>query len=272
MRRFESLLDRLPQPPQWYVTLPELVVPPALQPTPWHFSKVLSALLLVGALLAFGLMHSQDDWFIYREDVRFQNLIRLQSDDLYQHLEIDGLNIFWLEPATLRAALLTLPWIQDVQVQAGLPAALTLSITEQVPVALWVTSSDSYWVAADGATMLVGEPAASALPPVALPQIIDSLREAHAIGTGPLALDPKILAGALALVEALPELEGKVRYNGTVGLNFRLPEPEVWVYWGDGFDIETKLQNLAATRKLVANSETPTQILDLRFKDRPYIR
>jgi cell division protein FtsQ len=114
--------------------------------------------------------------------------------------------------------------------------------------------------------------AESALPELALPQIVDSLQEARAIGDGPLALDRTVLDAALALVKALPELEGKVRYNQSVGLNFPLPEPAVWVYWGDGLDLETKMLNLDATRQLVRASEDPAQILDLRFEDRPYLR
>jgi cell division protein FtsQ len=105
-----------------------------------------------------------------------------------------------------------------------------------------------------------------------LPQIIDSLQEAHVIGAGPPAIDPQVLTSALALVEAMPELDGIVRYTESIGLNFPLPDPAVWVYWGDGFDMESKLENLAVSRDLIRNAEEPAQILDVRFVDRPYIR
>ena len=271
-QRFESVLARLPRPGALQLPWQGLTVPAALHPTPWHFSKALSALLLVGALTALTLLHTQEQWFLYREDVRFANLIRLRADDLYAQLNVDGFNIFWVEPEQLRTALLGVPWVKEAKVEIGLPAALSVEIAESMPVALWVTNAGNYWVDATGAAMPVVELAESALPELALPQIVDSLQEARAIGDGPLAIDKEILTSALALVEALPELEGKVRYNQSVGLNFPLPEPAVWVYWGDGVDLDAKLVNLNATRRLVRSSEEPAQILDLRFEARPYVR
>jgi hypothetical protein len=56
-----------------------------------------------------------------------------------------------------------------------------------------------------------------------------------------------------------------------VGLNFPLPEPAVWVYWGDGFDLENKLENLTVARDMLRKDEEPAQIVDVRIIDRPYV-
>jgi hypothetical protein len=271
-RRFEALFARLPKPPSINVRLKAIALPAVLQPTPWSLSKALSILLVLAATLGFFLLHNEEEWFVYREDVRFHNLIRMRGDDLYKALELEGLNIFWVEPEALRNALLELPWVEDAQVDVSLPAMISVNVTEMTPAAVWVTSEGNYWLAMNGAALPIAPLEESALPEVALPQIVDSLQEARVVGDGPLAIDSQVLNSALTLMAAMPELGGTVRYNKDIGLNFPLPEPAVWVYWGDGFDIEAKMENLAVVSELVRNSEEPAQIVDVRLIDRPYIR
>ncbi|MCC6453476.1 MAG: FtsQ-type POTRA domain-containing protein [Caldilineaceae bacterium] len=271
-RRFEAVFARIPMPTDLGSHLQGLEMPAVLQPTPWSLSKALSLLLVVGALTSLFMLHTAEEWFVYREDVRFHNLIRLRGDDLYQIADLDGWNIFWLEPEAIRARLLALPWVEDAQVAVSLPATVAVNVIEMPPAAVWVTNAGNYWLAANGAALPVATLEESALPELALPQIIDSLQEARVIGDGPLAIDPQILTSALALVEAMPELDGIIRYNKSIGLNFPLPDPAVWVYWGDGFDMESKLENLSVSRDLIRNAEEPAQILDVRFIDRPYVR
>ncbi len=234
----------------------------------WHASKLLSILLLAGAIFGVGMLHTEDAWFVYAEDVAFVDLVHLQADDLYAQGEVDGMNVFWLRPDQLRLRLLKNAWIEDARVKVGLPAAVTVEVHEMKPAAIWVTNDQNYWVARNGAVLpVVGDPDPS------LPQIVDSLLEARDITVDDrLAMDPQILEGAITLLDALPELEGKVRYNRSVGLNFPLPKPPVWVYWGDGFHVEEKLTNLAATRTMIRASERPVQIVDIRLIDRPYVR
>ena len=271
-RRFEAVFSRIPIPTNFAIRLHGVEVPAVLLPTPWHFSKVASILLLLGALASVYLLHSQEDWFVYREDVRFHNLIRMRGDELYQGLNLDGLNVFWVEPESIRSALLALPWVEDAQVTVGLPAAISVNVTEMTPAAVWVTNNGNYWLSMNGAALPIATLDESALPELALPQIVDTLQEARVIGDGPLAMNPQVLNSALTLMAAMPELGDTVRYNRSVGLNFPLPDPNLWVYWGDGFDIEAKMENLAVARDLVRHAEKPAQIVDVRLLDRPYVR
>jgi cell division protein FtsQ len=271
-RRFEAVFARLPKPPNLRFNAQSISLPAVLQPTPWSLSKALSFLLVLGALMSLFLLHNEEDWFVYREDVRFHNLIRMRGDDLYSQIDLDGLNIFWVEPETIRDALLTLPWVEDAQVEVALPAAISVNITEMTPVAVWVTNAGNYWLAMNGASLPVATIEESSLPELALPQIVDSLQEARRVGDGPLAIDPQVLNSALTLMAAMPELGSTVRYNESIGLNFPLPEPAVWVYWGDGFNLEAKMENLAVTREMLRKAEEPAQIVDVRLIDRPYVR
>lgn len=271
-RRFDAVIARLPKPPSLRVQVQSISVPAVLHPTPWSWSKILSILLMVGALTSISMLHMAEQWFVYREDVRFNNLIRMRGDELYSLMELDGLNIFWVEPESVRQALLTLPWIEDAQVSVALPATLSINVTEMTPAAVWVTNSGDYWLAMNGAALPIANLEESALPELALPQIVDSLQEARVIGDGPLAMDAQVLASALTLMAAMPELGSSVRYNESVGLNFPLLDPAVWVYWGDGFDLDKKMENLQVTREMLRKAEEPAQIVDVSLIDRPYIR
>lgn len=274
MRRFEGALAQLPVVQvQWRNVLQGVEAPPALQATPWHYSKILSLLLLVAALVSVGMLHTQDQWFLYEEDVRFLDLERLESGALYPRADVDGWSIFWLQPQVVRERLLEHSWVAGAQVEMRLPAILDVSIQEREPVAVWTTNDGSYWLAANGAALPMSPQEASNLPATTLPQIVDPLRSAETLAPNrPLHMQAGILESALALMEALPELDGKVRYNQTVGLNFPLPDPQVWVYWGDGLDMQHKLENLAAASEMVRSGDSPAQILDIRFINRPYVR
>ena len=62
-----------------------------------------------------------------------------------------------------------------------------------------------------------------------------------------------------------------MRYNQQIGLNFRLPDKPFWVYWGDGGNVEQKLENLAVGEQLLADGRLEGEVIDVRF-DRPYVK
>lgn len=271
-RRFEAVIARLPKLPSVRLQMQDIEIPAVLHPTPWSYSKILSLLLLLGTIYGSLLLNMDEEWFVYREDVRFHNLIRMRGDDLYTGLNLEGLNVLWVNPETIRASLMELPWVEDAQVSVALPASISIHITEMTPAAVWVTNAGNYWLAMNGAALPIATLEESALPEVALPQIVDSLQEARTVGDGPLAMDPQVLHSALTLMAAMPELGGSVRYNESVGLNFALPDPAVWVYWGDGFNLEDKMENLQVVSEAVRSAEKPAQIVDIRLVNRPYVR
>src|SRR5215204_723184 len=145
-RRFDALFARIPRPADVNLHLQGIAVPAVILPTPWSLSKVLSLLLLLGVLSAFVLLQTVENWFVYREDVRFHNLIRMQGDELYQGLELEGMNVFWIEPEDIRATLLALPWVEDAQVAVSLPGTVFVNVTEMTPAAVWVTNAGNYWL------------------------------------------------------------------------------------------------------------------------------
>ncbi|MFN2200976.1 MAG: cell division protein FtsQ/DivIB [Caldilineaceae bacterium] len=264
-RRFESAVaqfevtDRL-QRVNWI----------ALRPhgTAWFPAKLAGALLAIAAVAFIGLSQTGDAWFVYAEDVEVDNLSYLHSNDIYRMSGVDGWNIFWLTRHGVRDRIQANPYVESARVDVRLPAKIQIDVAELQPIALWVTKDATYWLTADG----VAVPAIASTDEQ-LPQLIDALGEAEAIGDGStLAVDPSILASALALMDRLPDLGDKIRYNRNFGLNFPLPDQDIWVYWGDGQDTSTKLENLQAAEALLPELEEPATLIDVRYTHRPYLR
>jgi cell division septal protein FtsQ len=265
-RRFEAALDRFNVRPGLARTRQAADV---MAGTGMHRSKIASFLLLVAVAAAITWSHVEDQWFIYSEDVHFTHVERLSVSQLYAISGVEGWNIFWLQPDEVRERLVEHPFIADAEVQLSLPGRVSIDVTEEEPVALWVTNNGTYWLAQNGAALPVETELTEA--GLKLPRIVDSLQDARALGGG-LAVDPQVLESAVALAEALPDLNGEVRYNRHIGLNFPYPGKPVWVYWGDGHHTEKKLQLLEAAGTVVDRSDKPPQIVDVSSVNHPYVR
>lgn len=266
MRRYSAVFAALPASVKgwqqgWHMpTLPRLGI------TRWCASKLLSLLLVASVGSALYWMHTDDRWFIYREDVQFNGLHYLDAEELYRVSDVENWNIFWLQPQTVREQLLALPYVAGATVQTGLFTGVTATIQEEQPVALWVTDAGTLWLLGDGTALT-----APAKNQDDVLQIIDNAQAAKALsGQDQLAIDPNVLKSALALKQQLPEVD-QLRFNKDYGLNFYLPGSDAWVYWGDGYKMETKFTNLAAIQTLIQTGEEQPDIIDIRY-DRPYIR
>jgi cell division protein FtsQ len=261
VRRFEASFAALPKP----LRLPMVWGAPRLGSSGWHVSKLISLALAVTVAVVLGQIHTQEQWFVYRENVQVRNLTYLDADTLYQAAEVDGWNIFWLRANDIRQRLLALPYVADATVKIQLPNQVELVIQEQQPVALWVTEQEQRWVMPSGAALPIRDQRGAHLL-----QIIDPHGEAQALAQTTPVIDRTVLQSALTLLEKFPELT-QLRFNRDYGLNFNLPGAATWVYWGDGEKMETKFANLMAVQKLIAAGKENPQLIDVRF-DRPYIR
>ncbi len=250
--------------------------------TPWHPSKLLSLVLLLLAGAGVWWVHSDDLWFVYPEDVLFEQNAFVKSSELYSLSGLDGWNLLWQRPDRVAAWIAEHPYVAGARVEVRLPLALNgapqppvrVIVQEETPTALWVTDEGLMWLLADGTALPA--PRGVDVPPNLL-HIIDGTQEARAFD-GSLAINPDVMASALVLVEQMPSLrEGDVRYSEKTGLNFVLPSAmlpgqQVLVYWGDGEHVAEKLRNLKAMRKLIQEQEATAYLIDLRYLNRPYYR
>jgi cell division protein FtsQ len=212
-------------------------------------------------------VHTDERWFLYREDARFTGLTYLTEDELWGPSEIDGWNMFWLDTGAVRARLLANPYVADADVYISpLPGAVNIAVTEAQPVALWVTDAGTRWLLPTGAAV---EPRGATAP--GLLQIIDNGAMATAPGAAlGSAIDAEVLASAQSLLEVLPGV-APLRYNRQIGLNFQLQDKPYWVYWGDGANVQRKLRNLDAAVQLLEDGTLAGTVIDVRF-ERPYVK
>ncbi|MEZ4859763.1 MAG: FtsQ-type POTRA domain-containing protein [Caldilineaceae bacterium] len=263
MRRFESMVDRAQ-----FTKVNQTVAqwPIQLGLSNWHFSKTVSLLLLSLAIYGVVWLHSDEQWFVYRDSVTFNNLTYVDAETLYSAADIDSWSIFWLSPRAIRNRLVALPTVADAQVSVHLPNQIVIDVQEEKPIALWVTQGGNFWLLPDGSSLPEPEPSQPDLL-----QIIDPLSESQAWnGAGNQRFDQGVLASALTLVQWMPDLK-QIYYNQGYGLNFHLPDSGIWVYWGDGQKMETKLTNLMGLEQIVRNEGSKRNIIDVRF-EKPIIQ
>lgn len=266
VRRFEAVLPALKLP----------TVRPALPA--WDFRRPLrwlagarvvwiSAAVVVALAAMVAWVHLDEHWFIYTEDVQFNNLDYLDREELWQLTELDGWNVFWIDAAAVRARVVSAPYVADATVRvAPFAAKVTIDVVPERPVALWATDSGVRWLLDDGTAL---EPRGETPP--GLLQILDGPAAATLPGVPPgTAMDPAVLASAQGVANRLPGA-APLRYNQQVGLNFRLPDKPYWVYWGDGGNVEHKLENLAVGEELLADGRLEGEVIDVRY-DRPYVK
>ena len=256
VRRFESLLANVHLPSMQGVSLH---LPLALRK--WHASKVVSLLLLTLAVALITWVHTDDRWFVYREMVTFQNLTYLDAEQLYDVIEVEGWNTFWLSPSAIRDRLVALPTVADAQVQIRLPHRVLITVTEEAPIAQWITQQGNFWLLADGTALTALDERYANLP-----RIVDPQRDARSFAPSTeLQMNLEVLRSAQALLNLMPDV-GNLTYNQGLGLNFHMPGSSTWVYWGDGQRMETKYNNLLAIQNLLLKESRAASIIDVRFE------
>ena len=247
----------------------------------WRWSKLLSAALFAGVVATFVWIETDVLWYVYADSVFFENLTYLQDEELYPSTELQAWNIFWVQPQTVRAAVVAHPYVADAHVGVRLPNQVHIAVDEVQPVAVWVTEIGTLWVLDDGRALQMrgvpGEaPEAQMLDAAgrSLPMIIDAERHAGVADRSRTALNPQVLRSTLTLLERIPGLEN-VRYNEGIGLNFGLPGSDYWIYWGDGERIDDKLAYLEIGQELLESRTAFGQVIeknDVRFRGQPIIR
>jgi cell division protein FtsQ len=270
LRRFETVIPKVTTAGR--ALLPDDLRAPQVDPRSL-MSVLRSRLLWMAALVILVLsvavtwVHTDEHWFIYREDVSFYGLKYLDAEELWPFSGLDTWNVFWIDPSEVRAQLLQHPYVAEADVRVSqLGAHVTVFVTEARPVALWVTGAGERWLLDDGAAL---EPRGT--PPPGLLKIYDVDAAATAPGVpGGTAIDLDVLRSAQGLASRLPGV-APLRYSREAGLNFQLPDQPYWVYWGDGEDVERKLEVLAAGEQLLASGEAEGEIIDVRY-ERPYIK
>jgi hypothetical protein len=126
-----------------------------------------------------------------------------QADAVQASVQVPyGTNLFQVQTAPIEARLAALPTVASARVSVSLPHALTIAITERVPILVWQVGDNRYL--ADSAGVLFATVDASTAGAVAVPTVMD-LRAASRISVVLGAtLDPVDFDAATRLGSIVP--------------------------------------------------------------------
>lgn len=233
----------------------------------WHPSKIASLMALIAAVALIIWFHQADDFFIYQEDVAFRNLTYVDPDELYQSSQMEGWSVFWLNRDQIKEGITSHPYIADANISVSLPGQVSVQVTEQEPLALWVTDAGTLWLLEDGTAL-----AARHGETQGLLEIYDGQAAARQVSYEPtVGINREVLDNARKLAGYFPDLRS-VTFSSGVGLNFSAPGSNLWVYWGDGTSFETKFKNLLTIQNELSQGRIQGQLADLRVPEKPIVR
>ena len=219
----------------------------------------LAALLLLGYHLLYG-----GAFAVQRVEVVGTRLV--DADLVRSAAHLEGVSMFEVNRAAVRASVLTIRPIRSVDVGFVWPNTVRLTVAERRPAYIWKVEPTLYLVSEDGVVLA---PTTEETMPVTL---VDVERQPVAIGE---VVDARALAAARYLRNALASAVGVTpsyfEYSRSLGVV--LPTDRGYrVAFGFGEDLPSKVITYRAVAEKLAQLQTPVQLVDLRFSDRPYFR
>lgn len=210
---------------------------------------------------------------------------RLTSDDIITQVSLIGMPIIEIEPEKLESQLLErFPSLSEVAVSAGLPASVTIRISERKPVILWQQDNAPLWIDEEGIVFPVrGEEevilsvVAFSDPPAARePDEIPLDQESE---VSPLTSEqpsftrttPEFVQGVLAISSYVPE-GSYLQYDPEFGLGWQ--DVNGWlVYFGkDVTNIEMKLTEYQTIIAELRKDNITPALISLEFLHAPFYR
>jgi cell division septal protein FtsQ len=230
----------------------------------WVVTKLLALILLFGASGLLYHVAASDDFRIGRVVVVGSQLV--PSAEIEHTAAVAGLNIFWVREEEVGHRLQAIAAVQSARVRTVLPDRLEVRIVERAPVAVWQNGGMSYLVDAEGRVLQATDKA------VALPTIRD-------VGSQPVQLGGSVDRAALTtmfrLQQVLPPVAGitlrELEYGLDTGVTV-VSDSGPRVRFGSDEDLDWQVKVLVAVRRDLEQRGKRPELIDVRFKDRPYVR
>ena len=230
----------------------------------WLVTKLLALILLFGASGLLYHVAASDGFRIERVVVVGSQLI--SSAEIEQTAAVAGLNIFWVREEEVGHRLQVIAAVQSARARTVLPDRLEVRIVERAPVAVWQNGGMSYLVDAEGRVLQTTEKA------VALPTIRD-------VGSQPVqmggSVDRSALVTMFRLQQLLPRVAGlmprELEYGLDTGVTV-IPDAGPRIRFGGDDDLEWQVSALVAIRRELDRQGQRPELIDVRFRDRPYVR
>lgn len=230
----------------------------------WLLARATAVLLLFGASGLLYYVAASDAFAVTEVGVAGSQLV--PAAEIEQIAAVTGLNIFWLREEEVGQRLQAIAAVHSAQVRAVLPNRLEVRIVERAPVAVWEKSGTSYLVDEAGRVLRATD------QPVVLPTIRDtSARPIDPAG----GVDGAALKTMFHLQQLLPRAAALTprdfEYSPETGVTV-VADSGARVRFGRSEDLEWKVSALVAIRRELERQGQRPELIDLRFKDRPYVR
>ncbi|MGC8827030.1 MAG: cell division protein FtsQ/DivIB [Anaerolineae bacterium] len=229
--------------------------------TRWRFllPKVCAWVLLLGAAGLLAYMFINADFYIW--DVEVEGARWVQGQDLLQAAGLEGLSIFYADPAAIARRLEALPQIAHAEATCDLPAGVRVLVTERAPAAIWQNHGVQYWVDREGVLF----PRLGELENPLI--IVEQDGPTRAAGD---RVEARVVEAAGRLAELIPGVR-IVGYSSTDGLFFDIPQG-YRVLTRPERDMKAVAAALQALLDKLAREGSAARVLDLRYESRAYWR
>lgn len=219
--------------------------------------------------------------------INLEGAERLTAEAMLSQIGVTGTSIIKIDPEEIESRIIeNFPSISKVKVSAGLPASLTIKVTERQPLIAWQQAAGTLWIDADGVMFVprgeveipltviaAGDPpdAVSIAPETA--EAISGASEEEGVDAASLTprTTPEFVQGMLSLVDYVPE--GSVlNYDPQFGLGWR--DPQGWlVYFGkDISNIDLKLAEYETIVAELQAKDLRPALISLEYLYAPFYR
>ncbi|MCB0075804.1 MAG: FtsQ-type POTRA domain-containing protein [Anaerolineales bacterium] len=221
-------------------------------------NRLLLALILAGALLY--LMFGTSWFYIYELELDGARL--LGQEEAYNRSQLEGWSLFWLNPTSVAARLKEDPLILDALVSPKPPNGVRIQVQERLPVAVWQSQGQSYFVDGEGVLFALRGDARRHI-------VVRDLGDG-AVQVGE-RVDVNALQAARELTRWMPERRA---WDWAAGEGISFLSDEGWrVVLGDQSQIATKVRAYRAFRDQQQESEGPAIVLlDVSVPEHAYFR
>jgi len=217
-----------------------------------------SLFLAIALVSLIAYLFISDTFYLYGAVVRGNSLT--STEEIYQHSEVRGYSIFFIEPQQVERAIRSLPDIREANVRVGLPNQMIVEVRERQAEVIWETAQERYGVDEEGIILpLRGEE-----PPVVIRDLDATPRELGEY------VDLEIIQAAKRYNTLLPEI---IEFDYSQERGLSLVDEHGWrIRLGSGENAEAKVVILKALVQRLASQGAIIEFIDLRFQENPYYR
>ncbi|MFN0072095.1 MAG: cell division protein FtsQ/DivIB [Chloroflexota bacterium] len=223
------------------------------------------ALALLGLMASSGLLyHVAFSPRFHLRNVQTSGNTLLSASVVEAAVAETNSEAFWLRSSALRSRLLEIPAVAEAEIRVILPDRVEVRVRERAPYGVLQTGALAQLMDADG--VIIGT--VSQAPPLLTIRNLDTAVEP------PARIEPEAFGAIKVLSKHLGATAFEptsFAYSQQSGLEFETREG-ITVRLGNGKDLEWKLGALDKMRQYLVDNRLRAQLIDVRFRDRPYFR